>query len=299
MGEILSRRRLDPTATMEFIAQGDGLLCGVQEAVVMLRGLPTRRLQVWALEEGASLKRGDVALRVRGPFREYERCESELTGTLAASSGWATAARQLVKTVEPLPVIFNSPRTLHPQLMTQCEHAARIAGCLDNDSKWGAGVLTRALVMVFGDTVRAAQAFDQEAPPGIPRLAPVDSFFNAPDEAVRVALAMGDKLAGVIVECAQEHPLTPALFQMMRDQLDLAGFPRVKIFVSGDITPERAREWHDSDASLDGYFAGDAIGGAPPLPFAAELKECDNKPIGRRGQSPGTTVSPRLIKVEM
>ena len=39
---------------------------------------------------------------------------------------------------------------------------------------------------------------------------------------------------------------------------------------------------------------GRAISGAPPIDFAADLKEVDGKPIAKRGRIPGITENRRL-----
>lgn len=300
MKNILQRAQLDPLATIEFMPQRDGVLCGIPQIVTQLRGVTKNALQIWALDEGAALVRGEVALRVRGRFFEFAEHINSLTGLLATLSGWATVARALVQAAQPIPVIVSPAQTLYPDTFAQFEYAAVLNGCVTSDSDWQRGLISRALVLLMGDTVRAAHAFDQTLPPDLPRLVYVDTYHNDADEAVRVALALGDKLAGVVVEHENERNMvSPDLLKRVRAQLDLAGFPRVKIFVSGDVTREAVLVWKQDHAPVDGYFAGETIAVASPIPFKAELKESDSKPLARRGLTPGTTPNLRLKKLDV
>ncbi len=300
MKNLLQRTQIDPLATIEFTPQREGILCGIPQIVTQLRVVTKHALQIWALEEGAALVRGEVALRVRGRFAEYADNINALTGVLAVSSGWATGARALAQAAQPIPVIVSPAQTLYPDTFTQFEYAAVTGGCVAFDSPWQRGLISRALILLMGDTVRAAHALDQSLPLDVPRLVYVDTYHDDADEAVRVALALGDKLSGVVMEHETERNIvSPDLLKRVRAQLDLAGFPRVKIFVGGDVTPDALELWKKEQAPADGYFAGETIAIAPPIPFRVELKESDSKPLARRGLTPGTTSNLRLKKVDV
>lgn len=286
--------------TIECIAGDDGILSGVRELLAFLRPLHKQPFQFWALDEGAPFTRGEVAVRVRGHFFQLAPHIPSLTGILSTSCGWATAARALVNAANPLPVIVSPAQTAHPNALISFENALVIGGCIGPDSLLSRGLIPRNLILLLGDTLRAAQAFDRTLSFDVPRLIRVGTHHDDADEAVRIALAFGDKLGGVVLESEQErNKVSSELVQRVRDQLDLAGFPRVKIYVSGDVTPETVTAWQTEQAPLDGVFAGDALAFAPPIPFAAELKESDGKPIARRGLVPGTTPNLRLKKIEV
>jgi nicotinic acid phosphoribosyltransferase len=111
---------------------------------------------------------------------------------------------------------------------------------------------------------------------------------------------LGDHLTGILLrtEATRIEP-SPERVKSLRAQLDLAGFPRVKIFIGGEVTPTHIGIWKIEHAPVDGFFVGDSIALATPIPFAPELKESDGKPLARRGLTPGTTPSPRLQRVPM
>lgn len=284
----------DVTATLEWVAEQKGVFGGPEEATAFLRAHEVRA-QGWALESGASLKRGDVALRVRGAYRALGPHTNAIAGILAVAGGWTTAARALTEQAKPAPVIFRGATNVHPALRAQLERAAVAGGCLGADAVWNRGRLPQDAILLNGDTVRALRAWDAQLPRDIPRLTPVDVFYDETDEVVRVALAVGEVLGGIVL-MARETDAAQTLdnFQRTRQQLGLAGFPRVKIFLDGAISVELLDAFQAARVLPDGFFVGEQIAAAPPLLFAVRVRECEDMPLIRRGESRGTTPSPRL-----
>jgi nicotinate phosphoribosyltransferase len=93
--------------------------------------------------------------------------------------------------------------------------------------------------------------------------------------------------------------VTPDLVKEVRARLDQAGFPYVKIVVSGGITPERIRQFIAEGAPVDGYGVGSYISGVRPIDFTGDLKMVAGKPLAKRGRIPGITHNPRLTKVNL
>lgn len=297
---VLAREALDPLATIEFTPERDGVFCGVNEVVKLLRELGGHGYQLATLDEGEALIAGEVALRVRGHFLEYGASINHIAGLVATQSGWATVARVLVDAAKPLPVILTAPSLILPGAAPQFEYAAQVGGCLGSDSLLGKGALSRMLILLMGDSLHALKAMDKAITPNVPRLGLVESSHNPVDEAVRLALGVGDHLAGVLVEQQERRDvLTTAFFREMRAHLDLAGFPRVKMYVGGKVTCEQIGMWMREQAPVNGFFVGDSIAGTKPLPFAIELKESDGKPLARYGLTPGTTPNPRLKRIDV
>lgn len=287
----------DATVTIEFMAGEGGVFGGPEEALERVRDL---NVQAWALEPGAGLKRGDAAVRLRGAYPVLGPRANEVAGVLACASGWTTAARELVEEASPAPVIFRGAANVHPDLHIQLERAAVTGGCLGMDSVWIQGYLQRDMIMLTGDTVSALREFDKQLPPDVPRLTRVDLIYDEADEAVRVALAVGNTLGGIVLPAHEPGAAEIlALVARVRGQLELAGFPRVKIFLDGTITVELLRALKSASILPDGYFVGEQIGAAPPLEFSIELRECNDKPVGRRGQVPGITPSLRLKRINL
>lgn len=300
---VLAQEKLDPVVTMEIFPSRAGIVCGMREALELLNHVLPADAHVWHIDEGATMEAKEVVLRIQARYSTFGLYETALLGMLASQSGWATAARRIVQAAQPVPVISFGARHVHPNVAAQLEYAAIVGGCVTAATTAGAqlagkkpsGTMPHAMILIFGDTVRAVQAFDRWMPPEVNRIALVDTFRDEAEEAVRVATALGDRLWGVRLDTpAERGRVTPELIHEVRARLDLAGFPRVKIFVSGGVDAERIELFKRANAPIDGYGVGSAISAAPPIDFTGDLKEIDGKPMAKRGRIPGITPNPRL-----
>ena len=305
--EILRHEGLNPVATMEVFTSRAGMLCGIEEVKALLaKVLPVDKREVWALNEGESMDKKEVVLRIKAPYQSYGLYETAICGILAHSSGWATAARECVAAARGIPIISFGARHVHPSIAGVLDYAAIVGGCAGCSSIVGAklvgiepaGTMPHALIIVMGDTVKATIAFDKYMPPEVPRVSLVDTFKDEAEESLRVAQALGEKLNSVRLDTPGERGgVTADLIKEVRVKLDLAGFNKVKIFVSGGVDPERITHFLESGAPVDGFGVGSYISGAKPIDFAADLREIEGKPIAKRGRIPGITPNPRLKRV--
>lgn len=262
---------------------------------------------MWALKEGATMERREVVLRVRARYSRFGHLETALLGILASCSGWATRAREVVEAAGGKRVISFGARHVHPLVGPTMEYAAVIGGCAGCATPGGArmagltapsGTMPHAMILIFGDTVAAARAFDAEMSDDVLRIVLVDTFKDEAEEALRVAEALGERLRGVRLDTPRERGrVTVDLVKEVRARLDLAGHPHVGIFVSGGLTVERIREFVSAGAPVDSYGVGMTISAAPPIGFTADIKEVDGVPRTKRGRIPGLPDNPRLEKV--
>lgn len=304
---ILAKEGLDPVVAMEIFPGRAGILCGISEVIDLLR-TTAPDAEIYALGEGAAMSEKEIVLRIRARYSKFGLYETAILGTLAHESGWATAAREIVQTAAPVPVVSFGARHVHPDVAARLEYAAIIGGCITGATPAGArlagkqpsGTIPHAMILIFGDTVKAVQAFDKWMPHEINRIALVDTFHDEAEEAVRVAQAMGDRLWGVRLDTPSERGrVTLDLVKEVRARLDQAGFPNVKIVVSGGVDLARIRSFREANAPVDAFGVGSAISAAPPIDFTGDLKEIDGKPIAKRGRIPGITDNPRLRKIEL
>jgi nicotinate phosphoribosyltransferase len=188
------------------------------------------------------------------------------------------------------------------------EYAAVIGGCSGCATRAGAalagqepvGTIPHALVLIFGDTVDATQAFHRHIQAGVRRVALVDTFRDEAEESLRVAAALGEDLWGVRLDTpAERGHVTPWLVKEVRARLDQAGYGWVRIVVSGGLTPERIREFVAAGTPVDVFGVGSAISGSPPIDFTGDLKEVEGRPIAKRGRIPGITPSPHLKEIPL
>jgi len=304
--EILRHESLNPMATMEVFSSRAGILCGIEEVKqLLIRVLPGGNREVWSLAEGQSMEKKEVVLRITAPYQSYGLYETAICGILAHCSGWATAARECIDVARGIPVISFGARHVHPAVADRLEYAAIVGGCTSCAGVAGArlagveatGTIPHALIIVMGDTVRATLAFDKYMPPEVPRVSLVDTFKDEPEESIRVAQALGERLESVRLDTPGERGrVTVDLVKEVRARLDLAGFRNVRIFVSGGINPERINQFLESGAPVDGFGVGSYISGAKPIDFTADLHQIDGQPIAKRGRIPGITPNPRLKK---
>jgi nicotinate phosphoribosyltransferase len=309
---ILEREGLDPVVTMEVFAREAAVLCGIDEAKnlighVLVDG-DSGDTVVEALSDGDRIEPKEVVLRISARYRQFGLYETAILGMMAQSTGWATAARECVDAAAPAPVISFGARHVHPDVTGVLDYAAIIGGCVGASTPAGArlaglsptGTMPHSLVLIFGDTVRAAEAFDRDLESDVPRLVLVDTFKDEAEEALRVAEALGERLYGIRLDTPSDRGrVTADLVTEVRARLDQAGHDHVKIVVSGGLTPERIGYFKEAGAPVDSYAVGSYISGASPIDFTGDIKEIDGRPIAKRGRIPGRTASPRLERIDL
>jgi nicotinate phosphoribosyltransferase len=309
---ILEREGLDPIVTMEVFARREAVLCGIDEVKNLLAhalaNTDPAETSVESLDDGDALAPKEIALRITARYRAFGLYETALLGMLAQSTGWATAARECVEVAAPLPVISFGARHVHPDITDVLDYAAIVGGCVGASTPAGArlaglsptGTMPHSLVLIIGDTVKAAEAFDRDLEPDVPRIVLVDTFKDEAEESLRVANALGKRLYGIRLDTPSERGrVTPDLVREVRARLDQAGFGHVKIVASGGLTPERIQVFKDAAAPVDSYAVGSYISGATPIDFTGDIKEIEGRPIAKRGRIPGRTDSPRLKPVRL
>lgn len=306
--QILEAEGLAPNVVMEVFANGDGVLCGMNETLALLAQALPPDAEVEALPEGATVSRKEVALRIRGPYPSFAIYETAFLGMLAHEAGWATAARACVDAAGDIPVLSFGARHVHPDVSARMEYAAIVGGCAGCATPAGAalagieasGTLPHSLILCFGDTIPAVMAFDRLMPGHILRIALVDTFKDEAVESLRVAEALGERLWGVRLDTPSERGrVTAELVKEVRARLDQAGYGHVHIVVSGGIDAERIRYFREQGAPVDAFGVGSAISGARPIDFTADIKEIEGRPVAKRGRIPGITENPRLERVEL
>jgi nicotinate phosphoribosyltransferase len=307
---ILEREGMDPVVTIEVFSRENALLCGISEAKTLLShvlaGVDPGEYTVEALDDGDTFDVKEVVLRIRAKYRQVGLYETAILGMLAQSTGWATAARECVDAAGDIPVISFGARHVHPDVTDVLDYAAIVGGCVGASTPAGArlaglnptGTMPHSLVLIFGDTVEAARAFDRDLDEEVPRIVLVDTFRDEAEESLRVAQALGDRLYGVRLDTPSERGrVTADLVLEVRARLDQAGFDHVRIVVSGGLSPDRIRYFREREAPADFFAVGSYISGASPIDFTADIKVIDGKPIAKRGRIPGETPSPRLRPV--
>ncbi len=303
--EILAAADVNPVVTMEIFAGRDGILCGLREVRALLERVCSPEAVIESLADGDRIGRKEVALRIRDRYQSFCLYETAYLGYLSSGTGWATAARATVTAAAGVPVVAFGARHIHPNAVGAMEYAAIVGGCQACASVVGAkmaglppsGTMPHALVLVLGDTVRAARLFHETIDPAVSRVVLVDTFHDEVEEALRVGEALGDDLWGVRLDTPSERGgVTPELVREMRARLDGAGLGHVKIVISGGLSVERIARFRAEGAPVDVFGVGSAISGASAIDFTADIKEIAGRPIAKRGRIPGITPTTRLTR---
>ena len=267
-----------------------GVLAGIEEAAALLEGLP---VNVSAMDEGTLFGPEDTVLLIEGIYPEWAKYETALLGLLCQASGIATKAARCKRAAGERQVISFGARRMHPALAPMIERNAFVGGCdgvavtksaelIDADPT---GTIPHALVLLFGDTVEALQAFHDVIDPKVRRVALIDTLQDEKFEAIRVARALGKDLYAVRLD-------TPSsrrgdffrILEEVRWELDLRGFGHVKILASGGIDEYEILKLN---SLVDGYGVGTSIANAPVLSFALDIMEIEGQPMAKRGKRSG------------
>src|SRR6266550_3300894 len=298
---------VDAVVAMDFFTSTAGVLCGVAEAVRLLAEVLQQGDEAYAIAEGAAIGAKETALRVRAPYSRFGVYETALLGMLSSCTGWATAAREVVDAAGGKRVISFGARHVHPLIGPTMEYSAVVGGCAGCATPLGgqlaglegaSGTMPQAMILLFGDTVKAALAFDKHMGDDVLRIVLVDTFKDEAEESLRVAEALGKRLRGVRLDTPGERGgVTVDLVKEVRARLAGAGFSHVGIFVSGGLDASRIREFEAAKCPIHSYGVGMAISSAPPIAFTADIKEIAGKPVTKRGRIPGIAPNPRLARV--
>lgn len=302
---VLEEIGRDPQVGMQIFCGRIGIFCGTRQVRQILAS-PGFDGELWMLDEGETIAPGEAVAEIFGRYGTFGRFETAILGVLASCTGWATAARQAVDAAGDKPVVSFGARHVHPNVAAIMDYASIVGGCVGCSTPLGSklagtapsGTMPHAFILVMGDTVKAGAAFDQHMPEDVPRIVLVDTFQDEALEAGRVAHALGDRLQGIRVDTPSERGgVTPALVKEIRARLDLAGFQRVQISVSGGMTPERILGFREAGAPVDSYGVGSFISGARAIDFTADIREIEGVPVAKRGRIPGMQRNPRLRRI--
>ncbi len=300
--DILKELNLDEAiVTAEIFPRKDGILAGMDEVINLLKG---RNLEVEAIDEGESFLTKETIIRITGPYNEFAIYETTILGMLASASGWATAARRVTEACGDSYYLCFGARHVHPSVAPVMERAAVIGGakgasCILAAELAGimpSGTLPHSAMLIAGDTLKVAKAYNELSDKSHQRIVLVDTFKDEVEEAIRIADELGDDLFAVRVDTPSERGgVTPGLIKELRAKLDLAGHPNVKVFATGGLYPEKIKLLKEAGAV--GFGVGSYISAASPIDMTMDIKVVEGKAIAKRGRIPGLVDNVKLKKV--
>ena len=287
--EVMERDGVNPQVTMEVTAASLpdpwAVFCGLDDVIKLLEGLP---VDVDAMPEGTIFCPNEPVLRISGRYRDFAVYETAILGFLCHASGVATAAAHMKMAAAGRPVYSFGSRRQHPAIAAMIERAAWIGG-VDGVSNTAApegiplaGTMPHAFVMCYPTPEDAWLAFAHGAGPDVPRVMLADTFSDEKDEAVRAA-ACGAEAVRLDTPRSRRGDLR-AIVEEVRWELDIHGYPEVKIFLSGGLTRADVAACRDV---ADAFGIGGAIANAPVIDFALDIVELKGRAFAKRGKRSG------------
>lgn len=299
--EILKKENTNNIVLAEFTIQNLrypwAVFVGLPEVIEILSGKP---VNLWALKEGSIFKSRDEngipvpVMLIEGKYLDFARYETPILGVICEASGIATKAARVKKIAGEKSVLSFGIRRMHPVLAPMIDRSAYIGGCDGVSSLIGArtigkkptGTIPHALIINLGGIQNAVVAFDKHIDPSVPRIALVDTFEDEKLEAVKAAKAIEGKLSGVRLDTpASRRGNIVDIVREVKWELKMAGFDKVKVFVSGGVDEDALQKL--AEAGVDGFGVGTSIANADTIDFAMDIVELNGKPVAKRGKFAG------------
>ncbi len=319
--EILLADRFRPRVTMQVFGKAQAFLGGVDEAIAILKlcAIEWPELEVHALYEGDEIEPWETVLLIEGPYDAFAHLETLYLGVLSRRTRVGSNTRRVVEAAAPKEIMFFPARHDHWLVQTGDGYAAHVAGAIgvstDAQASWwgsqGVGTVPHALIAAYGgDTVLATRKFAERIGPEVRLISLVDFENDCVRTSVEVARALGDRLYGVRLDTSEmlvdrslwdqmgtfkPTGVNPQLVWNVRRGLDQAGFPGVKIVVSGGFTVEKIRDFERERVPVDGYGVGSSLFQGR-FDFTADAVLVDGKPCAKVGREYRS--NPRLEKVD-
>ena len=292
--EILKAKNLDKHVVAEIKAKSLpkgyewAILAGIEECAQLLKEVDVK---VEAMAEGTLFKAWQPVMNIEGMYSKFGVYETSILGFLCQASGIATKAARCKRIAGDRIILSFGARRMHPIIAPMIERNAYVGGCdgvsviksAELIEEKPTGTIPHALVLLFGDTIKATKAFDDVIDKNVMRVALIDTFLDEKFEAIRVAEAMGDKLFGMRLDTpSTRRGDFKGLIKETRWELDIRGYKNIKLLVSGGIDEENIRKLKDV---VDGFGVGTSISNAPVIDFALDIVEIDGEPFAKRGVS--------------
>lgn len=295
-GDILDKLNKNPLVKMEIACGGLpqdyqwGILCGLEEFLLTLKG---KNVDVEGLKEGSIFFEDEPILTIKGHYMDFGMLETPLLGFICQASGIATKAARCRIAAGDRTLLSFGARRMYPLLSPMIDRSAFIGGMdgvsviksaevLDEEPR---GTMPHALILILGDTVEAAKAFDKYTDKDIDRVVLIDTFQDEKFETLRVAEELKDKLFAVRVDThSSRRGNLLKICRELRWELDTRGYNHIKIFVSGGIDEEKILELNPF---VESYGVGTSVSNAPTLDYSMDIVSIDGKPLAKKGKMSG------------
>ena len=315
---------------MQVFQKEDSILGGVDEALAILKTCSGHaesgewitgwdQLVVHALKEGDRIAPRETVMTIEGDYTLFAHLETVYLGSMARRSLIMRNVSEVVEAARGKQIFYFPARHDHWLVQTGDGWSAHVAGAIgvstDAQASWwggrGIGTVPHGLIAAYGgNTVRAAVKFAQRYHHDMNITVLVDFENDSVATALEVAKALGPKLWGVRLDTSEQlvdrslldemggfspTGVNPRLVEKVRGALDGAGFPDVRIVVSGGFNAQRIREFEAHEVPVDAYGVGSSlIRGQDD--FTADVVTVNGRPCAKVGR--GLSPNPRLERVQ-
>lgn len=319
--DVLRADHCSPRVTVQVFGKADALLGGIDEAIAILKLCSDdwSRLNVRALHDGDTISPWEVVLEIEGPYDDFAHLETLYLGVISRRTRVGTNTRRVVDAARPKDVMFFPARHDHWLVQTGDGYAAHIAGAIgvstDAQASWwgseGIGTVPHGMIAAYGgDTVLASRKFLEHIPSDILLVTLVDFENDCVRTSLELAEALGPRLYGVRIDTSEmlvdtsvfpmmgrfkPTGVTPQLVHNVRNALDQAGHPAVRIVVSGGFTAEKIQLFESLGVPVDAYGVGSSLF-LGRFDFTADVVRREGKPCAKVGR--GYLENARLEQVE-
>jgi len=294
--EILKKEKKNPFVTVEVYAQKLpsnykwAILTGLSELVELFKD---KKIDIRSLPEGSVFFEREPVLTIQGKYLDFAKYETPLLGYLCQASGISTKAARCKIAAEGRTVLSFGARRMHPAITPVIGRYAYMGGVDGISAVLSAeklnlepkGTIPHSVILIMGDTVKAAIAYDNALPQSVPRIILVDTFGDEKIETVRLAQKLKNKLNAVRVDTpGSRRGNLSEIVREIRLELDNRGFNDVGIFVSGGLDEYCLLELNPW---VNGYGIGTSLSNAPTINFSLDIVEIEGELITKKGKIAG------------
>ena len=307
-----------PRVLMQVFQRKDSILGGVDEAIAVLKqGAGHYEGDLWvngfesldvrALHEGDEISAWETVMTIEGDYADFAHLETVYLGVMARRTLVMRNVREVVDAARGKPILYFPARHDHWLVQTGDGWSAHIGGSIgvstDAQASWwggrGIGTVPHGLIAAYGgDTALAARKFADRFGRDMNVTVLVDFENDSVKTALEVAAALGEDLWGVRLDTSDKladeslrrkygndapKGVAAELVELVRAELDKAGFQDAHIVVSGGFTAERIRSFEASGVPVDSYGVGSSlIRGSND--FTADVVMNNGKPAAKVGR---------------
>ncbi len=287
--KILKEKSVNPYVVAEVTASSWGIFTGLNDVLELLKGVP---VDLYAMPEGSIFYPHEPVMTLTGKYSDFAKFETSILGFVCHASGVSTNSFRAKLAAGDKIVFSFGTRRQHPSLAAMLERSAYIGG-VDGVSNVVAekylgvdsvGTMPHALIISFGEQLKAWEAFDEVVDHDVPRIMLVDTYSDEKSETV-MAVENISRVDGVRLDTpSSRRGNIKKIIEEVKWELKIRGREDVKIVLSGGLSVDDVLKVKDM---VDGFGVGTFISGAGPVDFALDIVEREGVFAAKRGKRGG------------